>query len=301
MFMQGKICAISSPTLLALVLLLITGLLLSGCTSQASTVHGYRGGADDSSDGYNHDTNSRDTNSRDANSNTSKVNDVVVLVHGLGRSDFAMATFAEQLTQANYQVCALDYDSVGETIASVMNTTLAQINACVNSSAKVHFVGHSLGGLVIRAYLQHNTTLATAGRLGQVVLIGTPNQGSEVADYYQDSWLMTFAGEISQAMVTGQRSLGNMLAPTTYNAGIIAGTKSYFFTDSLFNGPNDGLVSVESSKLTNMADFISVDVSHSRMRYSDVVTQQTLYFLANGAFNKVSEDNQHIAKQAIAP
>ncbi len=159
-----------------------------------------------------------------------------------------------------------------------------QIDQCVALAPKAHFIGHSLGGLVIRSYLQNHKDFTEGDRLGEVVLIGTPNKGSELADYYSDSWLMAIGGEISQVLVTGENSLGNVLEELDIDIGVIAGTKSTSLTKGIFDGPNDGLVSVESTKLNNMADFITIKVSHSSMRYNSEVAEQAIHFLQHGKF-----------------
>jgi triacylglycerol esterase/lipase EstA (alpha/beta hydrolase family) len=211
--------------------------------------------------------------------------EIVVLAHGLGRSDIAMWRLTQRLEDAGYYVCVLDYDTIGESVLSVFESTSAQIDLCVESAPIIHFVGHSLGGLVVRSYLQEHQALLDSNRLGEVVLMGTPNKGSELADHYDNSWLMEIGGEISQALMTGSNSLGNQLKELDIDMGIIAGTKSTSFTDDLFDGPNDGLVSVESTKLGSMTDFIEIDVGHSNMRYNSEVAEQTIHFLRHGHFN----------------
>ncbi|WP_249935925.1 alpha/beta hydrolase [Pseudoalteromonas sp. S3785] len=195
-----------------------------------------------------------------------------------------MRYFAQQLKHARYKVCSLDYASLRQSVKAVLLQTNKQINACISNANKVHFVGHSLGGLVIRAYLQNNSALLNSNKLGNVVLIGTPNKGSELANHLNGSWLMHIAGGISQALVTGDNSLGNTIDELNISLGVIAGTKRSPLTEHYFKGENDGLVSVESTKLNKMRDFITLDVSHTGMRYNQQVIQHTLYFLQTGAF-----------------
>lgn len=214
--------------------------------------------------------------------------ELVVLAHGLGRSDWAMWKFAQRLKKANYKVCLLDYATIGESVASVLTQTTKQINGCVINAPKVHFVGHSLGGLVIRAYLQNHLHKLDKALLGEVVLIGTPNKGSELADHFKGTWLMNKAGGVTRALITGTSSLGNNLndvdVELVSGIGVIAGTQSFSLTRDKFTGPNDGLVSVESTKLPQMTDFIAIEVSHSQMRYSAEVAEQTIHFLQTGLF-----------------
>ncbi len=210
--------------------------------------------------------------------------ELVVLAHGLGRSDWSMWMLAHRLESAGYKVCSLDYPTIGETVETVLAESTRQINACIESEPEVHFVGHSLGGLVIRAYLQYNRELLDSGRVGEVVLIGTPNKGSELADHLSDSWVMKIGGGIGLALMTGSKSLGQNLDELDVNVGVIAGTKPSSLTSNKFKGLNDGLVSVESTKLESMSDFITVEVNHTQMRYSSEVAGQTIHFLQHGSF-----------------
>ena len=179
-----------------------------------------------------------------------KPNDeLVVLAHGLGRSDLAMRYFAQQLKRAHYKVCSLNYASLGQSVEAVFMQTTTQINACIANASKVHFVGHSLGGLVIRAYLQNNPRVFNGNTLGNVVLIGAPNKGSELANHLNGSWLMHIAGGVSQSLITGSKSLGNTINELDIDLGVIAGTKASPLTQHYFKGKHDGLVSVESAKL----------------------------------------------------
>ncbi|MDU0356175.1 hypothetical protein RS130_21880 [Paraglaciecola aquimarina] len=120
--------------------------------------------------------------------------------------------------------------------------------------------------------------------IGEIVLMGTPNTGSEFADYISDSWLMKIGGEISTALMTGKNSLGSHLEEIDVNLGIIAGNKASSLTSEYFIGPNDGLVSVESTKLKSMSDFIEIEVTHTQMRYDLEVAEQTIHFLKQGEF-----------------
>ena len=213
-----------------------------------------------------------------------KSDELVVLVHGLGRSGLAMWRLSQRIESAGYPVCVLDYDSIGETWYQVMEETTNQINHCVEDVERVHFVGHSLGGLVVRAYLHGQPSSMESPKLGEVVLIGTPNKGSEVADYYKDHFLMKYAGETSQSLMTGEDTLGFQLPEPYFKPGVIAGTRTMWMTDHMFEGPNDGLVSVESTKLNSMKDFVAIEVGHSSMRYNEEVAMQTIHFLERGQF-----------------
>ena len=210
--------------------------------------------------------------------------ETVVLIHGLGRSAVSMWLMEVRIEKAGYDVIAVDYPSLGTTPDEVINIVAAQIDACCRDKSKVHFVGHSLGGLLIRAYFSETDPAALSDRMGQVVMIGTPNAGSAMVDYFRDSWWLPLLGETTLSLGTTANGLPGQLPPPPFKAGIIAGSNGMWISDAIFEEANDGLVTVASTRLPNMADFIEIDVSHSMMRYDHEVAEQTIAFLKTGRF-----------------
>lgn len=211
--------------------------------------------------------------------------EVVVLIHGLGRSNTAMWRMAERLEEAGYRVKRVGYSSFNQRPEQMIEAVSRQINECCNDPARrIHFVGHSLGGLMIRAYLQE----FTPRQLGNTVLVGTPNRGTEVADRFQGNCLVEFLMPAALALGTDENSLPNQLAPPYYPVGIIAGVSDEDENDEYLPGVDDGLVSVESTKLAGMSDFVEVKTSHSMMRYDPQVADQVLSFLQKGQFDHSS-------------
>ncbi|SET67378.1 alpha/beta fold hydrolase [Thalassotalea agarivorans] len=211
-------------------------------------------------------------------------NETVIVAHGLARSAGAMWQLEEELQEQGYQVCLLDYDSLGETVDDVLADTSQQITNCLPETGKVHFVGHSLGGLVIKSYLNKHQETLPKGELGEVILAGTPNSGSEVADHLKDSLLMDWGGDISRSLSTKQIALWQKEAQIEKAVGVIAGTKPSRMTKDLFSGKNDGLVSVASASAVNVKDIIELPISHSAMRKDDETARQIIYFLSHGKF-----------------
>lgn len=209
--------------------------------------------------------------------------EVVVLLHGLARSNAAMWVLNLRLKKAGFHVEQVGYSSLNSTPDQIIDNITAQINACCREmNNRVHFVGHSLGGLLIRAYLQDNKVT----NLGRVVLMGTPNQGTAVADYFNDKWWAQFAGPTAMSLGTDENSLPNSLAAPYYPVGVIAGVIKNDMNDKLLPGMDDGLVSIEATKLAGMQDFIIVPTGHAMMRYDEEVAEQTVRFLRKGSFSK---------------
>ena len=216
---------------------------------------------------------------------TAKNNELVIVAHGLARSDNAMWLMEKRFEQEGYEVCLLDYKTIGQNNESLFSDTEQQIDNCLNGK-RTHFVGHSLGGLVIKNYLNKETNRLKIVELGEVVFAGTPNRGSEVADAMKDHYLMKIGGEVAKSLMTGIDTLGDRLGKSEVAIGVIAGSKSIKLTEQYFTTPNDGLVSVESTKTANMKDFIVLEVSHAAMRYDKDVAAQILHYLKNGYFSR---------------
>ncbi len=212
--------------------------------------------------------------------------DKIVLVHGLGRSERAMWLLAVRLEKQGFEVHRIDYNSVRLSPDEILDDASAQIRECCldpdsDATGKIHFVGHSLGGLVIRGYLQQSAP----ANLGKVVLIGTPNGGSPLVDKYGKRWWARFFGPTTNALGTGNADFPSRLGDPDYPMGIIAGiTPLSPFSDDL-PGDDDGLVEVDATRVNGMQDFIVLKASHGFLRYSPRVVRQVVAFLQEGKFD----------------
>lgn len=210
----------------------------------------------------------------------------VVLLHGLGRNERAMWLLESALLEAGYDVYNISYPSMHEPPDVLLDIVSAEIDGCCQGPEKVvHFVGHSLGGLLARDYLAQRAP----ANLGRVVLIGTPNKGSELADIELDAQmeevLSRWAGPAATALHTGPDGYPAQLPPPAYPVGVIAGTRSTRVSDRYLPLPNDGAVSVASARLDGMADFITLDVAHWNLRGDRDVAVQVIHFLEYGRFD----------------
>mgnify|MGYP001815765475 CR=1 FL=1 len=211
--------------------------------------------------------------------------DRVVLLHGLGRSEMSMLLIQSALTEAGFDVFNIGYPSTDLLPGELLATVSAEIDdCCANRPETVHFVGHSLGGLLIRDYLG----ASLPSNLGRVVLLGTPNKGSELAnaelpDALQSS-LLEMAGPTARALGTGPDDYPASLPAPNYSIGVIAGTRDTTLANKWLPLPNDGLVSVDSASIDGMTDFIEFDVNHWELRTDPAVARQVSEFLLNGTF-----------------
>ena len=208
--------------------------------------------------------------------------ETVILLHGLGRSSTSMWLLALRLKRAGFEVELVGYDSINQNPEEILDEISQQIRqCCAKIDGQIHFVGHSLGGLMVRAYLQNNDV----PNLGRVVLLGTPNKGTVAADYFRDTWLLKRLGPTAERLGTDENSFPRTLEDPYYPVGIIAGEFESDLIDTVIPGKDDGLVPVDATKLESMTDFIVLQTSHAMMRYDEEVARQTIEFLKNGRFD----------------
>lgn len=212
--------------------------------------------------------------------------DGIILLHGIFRTHRSMGGMASYLKRNGFKTFHIGYPSTRQTIEQIVDTIHPRVEKFANeTNGNVHFVGYSMGGLITRAYL----TKYPQAKLGRVVMVGTPNHGSEVADFIKDWWLYKkLYGPAGQQLVTELSDSETLLGAVHYELGIIAGNKTADFIGSRIIGKeNDGKVSVESTKLEGMKEHIVIPVSHVYMPHSAKVRKLVRRFLQDGHFGNM--------------
>ena len=209
----------------------------------------------------------------------------VVLLHGLNRSYRSMRKLAEVLSGKGYRVVNLDYPSSRFPIAELGRQLGVALQQCCTPVPRggLNFITHSLGGIVLREYAGEARHLPIA----RVVMLGPPNQGSELTDKLRDiPFYKLLTGPAGQQLGTDSTSVPNRLGPVPFSLGVIAGNSSFNPLYSwLIPGPDDGKVAVSRARVAGLKDFIVVDASHSFMMNNPAVIHQSLVFLQQGHFD----------------
>ena len=190
---------------------------------------------------------------------------------------------SQALTEAGYRVVNVDYPSREKPIEELAPLAIGRGLEGCRPDPRIHFVTHSLGGILVRYYLANNDV----AKLGRVVMIAPPNQGSEVVDNLGDiPGFSEFNGPAGAQLGTGKNSVPLSLGPVDYEVGIIAGTETVnIILSQYLPNPDDGKVSVASTRVEGMQDFIKVPYSHPFIMRAPLVIEQTQAFLARGKFD----------------
>ena len=210
--------------------------------------------------------------------------DRVVLLHGLGRTRNNMLILEWRLERLGHHVCNVGYDTRVRDIRDAVASVRRSIEACGRGpEGRLHFVTHSLGGLVLRALLADSPP----PRLGRAVMLAPPNQGSEIADRLRAlGWLEPVLGPLAPQLGTGPHDLPRRLPAPDLPFGVIAGDAWINPAGPLWlPAPHDGTVSVESTRLRGMRDHIVLPHSHTFIVAAASVADQVDRFLRDGAFD----------------
>jgi len=209
----------------------------------------------------------------------------IVLLHGLGEGRDSMRPLAERLRAAlDATVISFGYASVSADIET-HSRALAEVVAGLPPRGPVSFVGHSLGNIVVRRWL------ALAGaedrrRVHRVVMLGPPNQGSQLARMAAGIWgVATHVDGATRELVFDWQQVAPQLAVPECDFGIVAGGKGDDAGYSpLLAGDDDAVVCVAETRLPGARDFLLLPVHHAAMMRDPKVQRATESFLKTGRF-----------------
>jgi hypothetical protein len=222
------------------------------------------------------------------NSLTIYASECVVLLHGLARTSTSMNKIARTVEDNGYVVINVNYPSRKYPVEILAQQAVsAGLLSCKAEEAEpINFVTHSLGGILLRVFFQDEAVT----ELNRVVMLGPPNQGSEVVDRFQTMpGFKIFNGPAGLQLGTDATDVPKSLGPVNFELGVIAGNHSMNLLLSRFlPDPDDGKVSVASTRVDGMCAMVEMPVTHTMMMRNNKVIEQILSFLQEGKFTHQS-------------
>jgi len=216
--------------------------------------------------------------------------EVVVLLHGLAATAETMGQIHSSLENEGYRVINIDYPTTQHSLEELTLPIRDLITDETQPTDRIHFVTHSMGGILVRL-IQRDHPLKNIGR---TVMISPPNQGSEAVNLFGDLDLVaaTF-GPAAMSLAAGDNHFLQSLPPADFEVGVIAGSQGIdIVMSSVIPGPDDGVVSVASTRLPGMSDFTIVHASHPLIVFDREAIKQTVAFLKTGEFPPPSFDRR---------
>ena len=209
--------------------------------------------------------------------------DTIVFLHGLGRTWLSMSWLASQARRRGYGVVNHGYRSRRHAIAEHAEQLRIVVGA-ISGRGRIHFITHSLGGIIVRAMLADRA--AWPERLGRIVMLSPPNQGSELVDFLDGNPIyQAVLGPSARELGTRPASTPNRLGPVEFEVGVITGDRSFEpLSRRIFPGATDGKVSVARAQVEGMRDFRVVKRTHTFIMYGADVADAAFHFLEHGRF-----------------
>ncbi len=210
----------------------------------------------------------------------------VILVHGIIRSSKSFSKMKVALEKDGYTVVGFDYPSTRMTMAKSADFLAKTIDS-LHGIEQIDLVCHSMGGLLVRTYLKE-TGKDRDPRLHRLVMMGTPNQGAQMANIVENNlvyqWIFGPAGKELKKNADGV--IASLPTPD-FEFGIVAGArKTENGWNPLIPGDDDGTVSVESAKLAGAKDFMTVSSLHSFVTDDAEGIEGVRRFLKTGCFRE---------------
>ena len=205
----------------------------------------------------------------------------VIYLHGIGRSSRSLAPILKAMPGHGYVHIPMEYPSTRVTLeqsAGYLHSVIKSLTAV----SKISFVVHSMGGLVVRRYLKDHHDQ----RLHRMVMLGTPNNGAELADMLrQNFFFRKIYGPAGQELISDPTGTIRSLPTPPFEFGIIAGGRG---DDRGFNrllpGDDDGTVTVASARLAGASDYLRIPKIHTFLMSDATAIAAVQHFLEHGRF-----------------
>ena len=201
--------------------------------------------------------------------------ETVVLIHGMGRTRASLWMLERRLKKAGYEMLNFPYSVRDENLDQITDRLQQYVRDNVKTE-RYHFIGHSLGNIIVRNGFKKEYRPG----LSRIVMLTPPNKSPNLAKQFKDfdlyQWIF---GDSGQKLASD--AFYETLPVPKVEFGVIAGNKS---SGLLLDGPSDGTVTVEDTKLDGMTDFLVLHHSHTFFMDSEDTADACVRFLQTGKF-----------------
>ncbi len=209
--------------------------------------------------------------------------ELVVLVHGFFRTRRDMAFLENFFQSRGYDVFASTLPTTFGSLEKCTAKLEQKISGIQERYDRIHFVGHSMGGLIIRLFLSRNRI----ENIGRCVLIATPNRGTELVNTIAWFTPLTYLIQPLRAFRTDGVSIQPPLNSSSTEIGVIAGNGDGLILGRFMWKENDGRVPVDSVPFTGVKDFLVLPYNHDEIHHRGETAEYILMFLKEGTFGFV--------------
>ena len=208
---------------------------------------------------------------------------VVICLHGLWRSVWAMEPMANYLHEQGFTTVNIPYASFRYELDEIVQRVRSEVQPWIDQGKQIHFVTHSLGGVVLKRLLENTLLENEKEKIGRVVMLAPPHQGSEIVDWLSNSPVRHVLGPAGEFLSSKNMESHSGTFPDAIEAAIIMGDKSAIpFFRKLLDASNDGIVSVEKGHLLGIKEFKVVEADHTFIASEPDVLCMVKRFLERG-------------------
>jgi hypothetical protein len=225
----------------------------------------------------------------------------VIILHGLFRTRTSMASVGQAVTNAGeYKAFCMGYPTTRGSVEAHARS-LDNVIRSLEGISEINFIAHSLGNLVVRHWIRDfvdsGRSLPKDQKFGRMVMLAPPNRQPKLATILVRGAVAQFvAGPAAEELASGWEKLEPKLGTPPFEFGVLAGGKNDGRGfNPLIPGDDDGVITVESTRLPGARDFRVLPILHSFFMKDSQVQQNTIRFLQHGFFES-EKTRQPIAK-----
>lgn len=207
--------------------------------------------------------------------------ELVIFMHGLWRSFRAMEPIVKEVSTAGFSTLNVPYPSYKENLEAMVKRVKELVEVEQESYRKIHFVTHSLGGVIVRDYLNtHGHT-----KCDRVVMLAPPLQGSRIVDWLQSNRMQFVLGPAGTFLSTEEMALCPDALPNNVETAVIMGNKVRIpLLHKIINEESDGIVRVGSGVAPGVKEFKVISADHTLITLHQDVLDGVPKFLSTGSF-----------------